>query len=210
MNPSPGHENPQGTAAAGGADCPPLLPKAGSDDVGVGVSPALRGNSASGLDFVNVIASLAERAKQAGPAEGARRRLAVEMVYRFVPGTTILGIRVRRWIAGPKPVDDRIDYSSDLWAPEGFKPSLTRGGQDGEVVRHVAAAAACVLVGRVYLVRLASLYDWVQGLFRGRAEAKAEVAGNEAGIRVGRILLEYLDGRLDVARLKAMLAALLT
>lgn len=205
MNPSPGHDNPQGRAPEGRADCPPPFPTPGGDDFCGDVSPAMRGKSA----FVNDIVSLAERAKQAGPADGARQRLAVEMVYRFVPRTTILGMRVRRWIAGPNPVDDRVDHSSDLWAPEGFKPSLTRGGQEGEVVRHVAAAAACVLVGRVYLVRLASLYEWVQGLFRGRAEAKAEMAGNEAGIRVGRSLLEYLDGRLDGVRLKAILAALL-
>jgi hypothetical protein len=77
------------------------------------------------------------------------------------------------------------------------------------VVRHVAAAAACVLTRRVYLVRLASVYDWVQGFFRKRAEAKAEIAGNEAGVRVGRVLAEFLAGRLDASRLPTVLGAIL-
>ena len=172
-------------------------------------STVARGEGTSCQGFVNDLARLAERAKESIPADEARRRLAVELVYRYVPRSTILGLRVRRWIAGPDPEADRPADSCDRWGADGFRRSLIRGGQDEEVVRHVAAAAACVLARRVYLVRIASVYDWVQGLFRGRAEAKAEVAGNVAGIRVGRVLREYLTGRLDVSRLKAVLGAIL-
>jgi hypothetical protein len=155
------------------------------------------------------LARLAERAKQSLPADQARRRLAAEVVYRFVPRTTILGVRVRRWIAGPDPDASRVEDSRDPWGSDGFRRSLVRGGQEEEVVRHVAAAAACVLTRRVYLVRLASVYDWVQGFFRKRAEAKAEIAGNEAGVRVGRVLAEFLAGRLDASRLPTVLGAIL-
>lgn len=158
--------------------------------------------------FVGDVARLAEKARRSFSPEDAGRRLAVELVYRFVPKTSILGVRVRRRIVGPDPVEDRED-AIEKWGADGFRSSLVRGGQDEEVVRHVSAAAACVLVQRGYLVRLASAYDWVQGLFRNRLEARAELAGNQAGLRVGRVLVEFLAGRLDAARLRPVLAAIL-
>lgn len=170
------------------------------------VSIATKSTSCSG--FVGELARLAGTARRSLTPEEAGRRLAVELVYRYVPKTSILGVRVRRRIVGPDPVPSRDDTTTK-WGADGFRNSLVRGGQNEEVVRHVAAAAACVLVGRGYLVRLASAYDWMQGLFRNRIEAQAELAGNQAGLRVGRVLREFLAGRLEVTRLRPVLAAIL-
>lgn len=167
------------------------------------------GEVTSCVGFVDDLARLAQGAKRTFTGDEARGQLAAEVVNRFVPDATILGIRVRRWLAGRESIATRESGTLQPCGADGFRPSLIRGGQNEEVVRHVAAAAACVLARREYLVRFASLYDWVQGLFRGRAEAKAEIAGNNAGIRVGRALAGYLDGSLDNARLKAVLAAIL-
>jgi len=209
MNRSRSHRNLPRTPPKAGADgsSPSRLTGDGRS-AGAESSPS-RAEATSCVGFVNEVACLAEHVKQATPAGEARRRLAGEMIYRYVPRTTILGVRVRRWIAGPDPVENRVTASCSLWGADGFKTSLIGGGQDEEVVRHLAAAAACVLARRVFLVRLASIYDWAQGLFRGGAEAKAEIAGNEAGLRVGRVLVEYLGGRLDISRLRAVLGAIL-
>lgn len=158
--------------------------------------------------FVEEIACLAGTPWPAFTPQEARRRLAAELVYRFVPRTRILGVRVRRRIAGPDPAPTRTD-ADRIWEPDGFRSALVCGGQGGEVVRHVAAAAACVLVGRTWLVRVASAYDWLQGLFRNRLEARAELAGNQAGLRVGRVLVEYIEGRMTPVRLRLVLGAIL-
>ncbi len=209
MNTSRSHRSLTRAASDGKADGSAPSRETGVDRSRGAESSSVPAAATSCLGFVNDLARLAERARQADPADEDRRRLAGELIYRYVPGTTIFGVRVRRFIVGPVAVEERVDRSSNVWGPDGFRPSLICGGQDEEVVRHVAAAAACVLVRRVYLVRVASLYDWVQGLFRGRAEAKAEIAGNRAGLRVGRVLADYVGGRLDVSRLRAVLGAIL-
>ncbi len=142
--------------------------------------------------FVDELIALTQRVRsQASPGK-ARRRLANELVYEFVPPVRILGVNVRRCIAGRDSRPERI--LRPRLSEEGFKRALVRGGQNEEVVRHVASAAACVLAGRSGFIAAANLVDRLQGLIRNGVEARAEVAGNQAGAEVGRCLQACLAG----------------
>jgi hypothetical protein len=152
-----------------------------------------------------VAAAVVARVRPRLPAR--RRALAQALVQGYVPAVRILGLDVRRLIAGRDHSADGCHAVEPARAP-GFRRELTRGGQDGEALRHLAAAAACVLLRKPYWRIAAQAVDRVQGILRGRPdEAAAEAAGNRAGADLGRELETYLRGDCTRAALTRRLRA---
>ncbi len=153
--------------------------------------------------FIDELLARADRSARVAGLRRRRRWLAVDLVYRLVPPARISGLDIRWLIVGSDPEAASRDRDPEAVGAGGFKRALVRGGQDEEVVRHLAASAAAVLMRRRWLVFAASMIDWAQGWFRAsRAESKAEVSGNRAGAEVGGILDALLSGRMtrDAAR----------
>lgn len=153
-----------------------------------------------------VAAAILARRTPSGPAR--RRALATALVQRYVPPMQMLGLDVRRLIVrnvrgGPEeiPAPARVP---------GFRRALTAGGQGGEALRHLAAAAATVLMRKGILRITANALDHIQGIVRGNpGEARAEIAGNRAGAAMGRHLLAFLKETTTEAGLATSLRSLL-
>lgn len=83
-----------------------------------------------------------------------------------------------------------FDGRTPLSSAEGFNPGLTGGGQGVAVGRHVyAAAGGHLLTGGHQLAIAGSIGDTIQGMRQGGwPERMAEINGNIAGSRVGKVL----------------------
>ena len=80
----------------------------------------------------------------------------------------------------------------------GFRDALVKGGQQGQVYRHLYVHMACYLLGPLgwFLSWLVGLIDIKQAA-SGRKESEAEVLDNIAGRDCGRILTLLIKGRID-------------
>ncbi|MGH8016991.1 MAG: hypothetical protein ACREIA_01665 [Opitutaceae bacterium] len=160
--------------------------------------------------MVDELLARAERSLEVAGLRPRCRALAVDLVYRLVPSARVFGLDVRWLIVGRDPERASRESRADRAAACGFKPELVRGGQDEEVVRHVVASAAAVLMRRRWLVFVANLVDHIQGWFHASAvESKAEISGNRAGLEAGAILEALLNGKLSRAAARKALLQLL-
>jgi hypothetical protein len=147
--------------------------------------------------FVAHVVELAACAVREPHSEGRRRHVAEGLLARYVRTVRVLGVDVRGVIVGRRAIPNAAasgSVVSPAVKPTGFDPALVSGGQGGEALSHLAAAAAAVLMGKPWLVWGASVFDWLQGFVRrDRAQARAEVKGNRSGARVGEELVRFLD-----------------
>lgn len=88
----------------------------------------------------------------------------------------------------------------------GFHEDLVKGGQEGQMYRHLYFHLACHLLGP-----LGWLFSWFIGLTdikqaaSGRKESETEVRDNIAGRECGRILTAYMKERIDERTARAQL-----
>ncbi len=162
-------------------------------------------------EFIERLVAAADEAMLHEPAT-RRTKLARWLVAEFVPDVQVFGYDLRRWIVpGVEPKARPPEDLAESWDVRRFPPELIAGGQGAEALRHIAAGAAAVLARRTPLVWAANVLDWIQGLVRGnRREARAEVAGNLTGARLGRALRAYLEGAVTREALERTIRDLLT
>lgn len=160
--------------------------------------------------FVGQLLAAADAVMDTGEFDARPARLADRLIDVFVPSMSVAGIDLKK-LLGQNDAHDRPGVEPVV--PDvvrGFRPELVSGGQDGESIRHFAAAAAAVLRGRAWLVPAAIIVDAGQALVRGSvAEARAEIADDRAGAAAGRILGRYLGQELQRDAAEDLLRTLL-
>lgn len=104
-----------------------------------------------------------------------------------------------------------LDHRGSRGLPtSGFRRDLWQHGQAGEMYRHLRFHAGCILLGPI-----GQVLSWGIGLIdirqqqSGRAESTTEVINNIAGRACGRILRDYLRGKIDGAEASRRLHELL-